>query len=37
LQRRGPRIEVFEVAGVGHAPTLTAPEHVRVIRDWLLG
>ena len=37
MKRRGPRVEVVEIAGVGHAPTLTAPEHVRIVRDWLLG
>ena len=37
MKRRGPPVEVIEIEGVGHAPTLTAPEHVRIVRDWLLG
>jgi len=37
MKRRGPRIEVVEIDGVGHAPTLTDPKHVRIVRDWLLG
>lgn len=36
MRRRGPSVEVVEIPGVGHAPTLTAPEHVRIVRDWLL-
>jgi pimeloyl-ACP methyl ester carboxylesterase len=37
MKRRGPRIEVVEIDGVGHAPTLTDPKHVGIVRDWLLG
>jgi pimeloyl-ACP methyl ester carboxylesterase len=37
MKRRGPPVEVIEIDGVGHAPTLTAPEHVRIVRNWLLG
>jgi pimeloyl-ACP methyl ester carboxylesterase len=37
MQRRGPPTEVVEIEGVGHAPTMTAPEHVRLVMDWLLG
>jgi pimeloyl-ACP methyl ester carboxylesterase len=37
MKRRGPHVEVVEIAGVGHAPTLMAPEHIRIVRDWLLG
>jgi pimeloyl-ACP methyl ester carboxylesterase len=37
MKQRGPRLEVVEIPGVGHAPTLTAPEHVRIVSDWLLG
>jgi pimeloyl-ACP methyl ester carboxylesterase len=36
MRGRGPSVEVVEIPGVGHAPTLTAPEHVRIVRDWLL-
>lgn len=37
MKRRGPRIEVVEIDGVGHAPTLTDTKHVGIVRDWLLG
>jgi pimeloyl-ACP methyl ester carboxylesterase len=37
MKRRGPRIEVVEIDGVGHAPTLTDAKHVGIVRDWLLG
>jgi pimeloyl-ACP methyl ester carboxylesterase len=37
MRRRGPSVEVVEIDGVGHAPTLTDPKHVRIVRDWLLG
>ena len=37
MRRRGPTVEVVEIDGVGHAPTLTDPKHVRIVRDWLLG
>lgn len=36
MQRRGPPVELVEIEGVGHAPPLTAPEHTRLVRDWLL-
>ena len=36
MRRRGPRAEVVEFAGVGHAPALMAPEQIEVIRRWLL-
>jgi pimeloyl-ACP methyl ester carboxylesterase len=34
---RGPRARCVEFAGVGHAPTLVAPEQVAVVRDFLWG
>jgi pimeloyl-ACP methyl ester carboxylesterase len=37
MKRRGPPTEVVEIEGVGHAPTMTTPEHVRLVTDWLLG
>jgi pimeloyl-ACP methyl ester carboxylesterase len=35
MQSRGPRALVHEFAGVGHAPTLVAPEQRAVVRDFL--
>jgi pimeloyl-ACP methyl ester carboxylesterase len=37
MTQRGPRARLVEFAGVGHAPTLVAPEQVRVVVDFLLG
>jgi pimeloyl-ACP methyl ester carboxylesterase len=37
MKSRGPALEVVEVDGVGHAPSLTEPKHVRTVRDWLFG
>lgn len=34
---RGPRARLMQWPGVGHAPTLTAPEHMREVADFLLG
>jgi pimeloyl-ACP methyl ester carboxylesterase len=36
MRARGPRAEVVEVAGVGHAPTLMNPEQVAIVREFLL-
>ena len=33
---RGPRPELREFSGVGHAPTLVAPEQIEVVRRFLL-
>lgn len=33
---RGPRPQVVEIAGVGHAPTLMPPEQIAPVRDFLL-
>ncbi|MBI1891175.1 MAG: alpha/beta hydrolase [Burkholderiales bacterium] len=35
MKRRNRHLEVVEVPGVGHAPSLMVDEHVRIIRDWL--
>lgn len=35
MQRRGPPVDVIEVPGVGHAPTLTDNKHVDLVCDWL--
>jgi pimeloyl-ACP methyl ester carboxylesterase len=36
MGQRGPRAKLVELAGVGHAPTLVQPEHVVLVRDFLL-
>jgi pimeloyl-ACP methyl ester carboxylesterase len=36
MKHRGPPVEVVEIEGVGHAPTLTAAAHVQLVCDWLL-
>ena len=36
MGKRGPRARLHEFAGVGHAPTLVAPEQVAVVREFLL-
>lgn len=36
MTQRGPRAQLVEFAGVGHAPTLIAPEQQRVVTDFLL-
>jgi pimeloyl-ACP methyl ester carboxylesterase len=37
MTQRGPRARLHEFAGVGHAPTLIAPEQRAVVREFLLG
>lgn len=37
MTRRGPRAQLHEFAGVGHAPMFVADEQVAVVRDFLLG
>lgn len=36
MTERGPRARVVEFAGVGHAPTLVAPDQVAVVTNFLL-
>jgi pimeloyl-ACP methyl ester carboxylesterase len=36
MTRRGPKAKLVELAGVGHAPTLVAPEQVALVREFLL-
>ena len=36
MQSRGPRANLREFAGVGHAPTLIAPDQVAAVREFLL-
>jgi pimeloyl-ACP methyl ester carboxylesterase len=35
MTQRGPRAQLHEFAGVGHAPTLVQPEQVDVLRRFL--
>ena len=37
MTRRGPRAEVVEIDGSGHAPALMAKDQIEIVRDWLLG
>jgi pimeloyl-ACP methyl ester carboxylesterase len=37
MAARGPRAQVHEFAGVGHAPTLVQPDQQAVVRSFLLG
>ena len=36
MTERGPRAHLVEWAGIGHAPTLTAPEQIEVLAEFLL-
>ena len=36
MTRRGPRAELVEIAGCGHAPALMDPGQIALVRDWLL-
>jgi len=36
MTERGPRAQLVELAGVGHAPTLVQPDQVRAVREFLL-
>jgi pimeloyl-ACP methyl ester carboxylesterase len=35
MSQRGPKPQVVEVAGVGHAPTLMQSEQIQIVRDFL--
>ena len=35
MNRRGPRAEIAEVAGVGHAPALMSDDQIATIANWL--
>ena len=37
MQARGPRPALVEFAGVGHAPTLMAPDQVKAVGDFIFG
>jgi pimeloyl-ACP methyl ester carboxylesterase len=36
MMRRGPKVKVVEVQGVGHAPALMEDDQINVIKNWLL-
>lgn len=36
MTQRGPRAQLFEFAGVGHAPTLMAADQIEAVRQFLL-
>jgi pimeloyl-ACP methyl ester carboxylesterase len=36
MKTRGPKVEIVEFEGVGHAPPLLAAKHIDVVRRWLL-
>lgn len=36
MAQRGPRARLVEFAGVGHAPTLMAPDQVQTVKEFLL-
>jgi pimeloyl-ACP methyl ester carboxylesterase len=36
MQARGPKAELIEFAGIGHAPALMTAEQIAVVRNWLL-
>jgi pimeloyl-ACP methyl ester carboxylesterase len=35
MRQRGPRPDLVEFEGIGHAPMLTTPDQVAAVRDWL--
>ena len=35
MTRRGPKAELTEIAGCGHAPALMAADQIAFVRDWL--
>ena len=37
MTQRGPKAQLVEFAGVGHAPTLIAPDQVDTVTSFLLG
>lgn len=36
MQRRGPKTDLVELDGIGHAPTLMSDSQIATVRDWLL-
>ncbi len=37
MKSRGPKVDVIEIAGCGHAPALMAAEQIAIVGDWLTG
>ena len=37
MTERGPRVRLVEFPGIGHAPSLTTPEQIEIVREFLLG
>lgn len=37
MARRGPKAQVIEIEGCGHAPGLVQEPHIKRVRDWLTG
>ena len=37
MTRRGPKAEVAEIEGCGHAPGLVQDAHIALVREWLVG
>lgn len=35
MKTRGPRMDVVEIPGCGHAPALMAADQIAIVRDWL--
>jgi pimeloyl-ACP methyl ester carboxylesterase len=35
MTRRGPKADLVEVAGCGHAPALMAADQIAMVKDWL--
>jgi pimeloyl-ACP methyl ester carboxylesterase len=35
MARRGPRAEIIEIDGTGHAPVLMAKDQIEIVRNWL--
>jgi pimeloyl-ACP methyl ester carboxylesterase len=35
MTRRGPKAELIEFAGAGHAPALTTTDQITAVREWL--
>lgn len=36
MRRSGPPTDVVELPGIGHAPSLMAPDQIEVVREFLL-
>jgi pimeloyl-ACP methyl ester carboxylesterase len=36
MTERGPKAQLVEFPGMGHAPALMADDQIAIVRDWLL-